>query len=164
MNYLAAHQRAAQRYNGEISSLVVAFRSGGKSFLYKERIEQYKGKVMRDEEQSVRFPLSDEGDSRVFSGSCRHFIRFAGGNRDVEITPDDSSELDRLVKESKALEIDSAQQLGVLATNFEELFTKISESHKSDPFAGDEIGPPFQLAILPAGTDQWITSFAQPCP
>jgi hypothetical protein len=105
MNYLAAHQRAAQRYNGEISSLVVAFRSGGKSFLYKERIERYKGKVMRDEEQSVRFPLSDEGDARVFSGSCRHFIRFAGGNRDVEITPDDSSELDRLVKESKALRL-----------------------------------------------------------
>ena len=61
MNYLAAHQRAAQRYNGEISSLVVAFRSGGKSFLYKERIEQYKGKVMRDEEQSVRFPLPMKG-------------------------------------------------------------------------------------------------------
>jgi hypothetical protein len=58
-------------------------------------------------------------------GSCRHFIRFAGGNRDVEITPDDSSDLDRLVKESKALEITSAQQLGVLATNFEELFTKL---------------------------------------
>jgi hypothetical protein len=165
MNYLAAHPHAARRsHDGEISSLVVAFRSEGKSFVYKERIGRYEGKVERDEVQSVRWPLRDEMAAKLYSGSCRGFIRLNGGEPDVEITPNESAALERLGNESAALQITSAQQLGNLATRFEELFTQLSKSHKSDPLAGDEIGPPFQSAILPEGTNQWTVNFSSPCP
>jgi hypothetical protein len=163
MNYLAVRPNRVRRPDGEVSSLVVAFRSGGKSFFYKERIQQHEGKVSRDEFQSIRWPLHDEGSARLYSGSCRAFIRF-NNVRDVEITPGESSAMDRLVEESGALQITSAQRLGFVANRLEALSAQISQSHKSDPRAGDDIGPPFQSAILSEGTSQWIVNFSSPCP
>jgi hypothetical protein len=160
MRYLATHP--IQHGNGEIASLVVGFRAGGKSHVFRERIAKYDGKIVRDDEESVRWVLNDGGASRLYTGSCRNFIPI-DGHRPIEITRSESNALDGLGDESSNPQITSADQLGDLAIRFEELFSQISKNHATTPNSGDEIGPPFQLAVLPADSSEWITSFRDPC-
>jgi hypothetical protein len=160
IRYLATHP--IQHSNGEIASLIVGFRTGGRSHVFKERIAKYDGKVMRDDEQSIRWTLNDDGASRLYSGSCRNFIA-VNGHRPVEITTSELTALDGLGDKSRGPQITSAEQLGDMAMRFEQLFSQISRNHDSEPNSGDEIGPPFQLATLSAGSGRWITTFKEPC-
>jgi hypothetical protein len=160
MNYLAIHP--ILQGDGEIASITVVFRSNDRSFVYKERIVEHEGKVIRDEGQSVRWRLPENGSARLYSGSCRNFIK-VGGQRVVQLTPSESFSLDDLGKISNSIQIASAVQLGELGLRFERLFTELTKSHATDPGTGDDVGPPFQLAILPDGSKKWTTTFSSPC-
>jgi len=160
MSYLSVHPM--RHDDGEIASIIVIFRSSGRSFAYKERIVEHEGKVMRDDGQSVRWILSDNESARLYSGSCRNFVK-VGGQRAVQLTPSESVSLGDLGNMSRSTQIDSAVQLGELALRFEHLFTELTKSHATDPGAGDDVGPPFQLAILPVGSEKWTTTFSGPC-
>jgi hypothetical protein len=163
MNYLAAHPKSIQKNEGEIASLVVAFRFDGKPFFYKERISKYQGKVVRDDGQSVRWALSDQGAGLLYSGSCRNFIR-VDGQRTIEVTPSEALSLQKLGEEARSAKISTASDLGAIALKLEKRLTDINKSHATDPNIGDDIGPPFQLATLPENSSRWTTTFQNPCP
>jgi hypothetical protein len=131
MHFLAAHLKSNEHRDGEIASLAVAFRTGGKSFFYKERIARYEGKVVRDDEQSVRWPLVNGGSAILYSGSCRNFIG-VGGQRAVEITTSESSALENIARQIHGSQINSARQLGDLAMSLEQVLSTISKDHASD--------------------------------
>jgi len=160
MNYLAIHP--IRREDGEIASIIVVFRSHDRSFAYKERIVEHEGKVIRDDGQSVRWTLPEKGFARLYSGSCRNFIK-GGGQRVVQLTQSESVSLDNIGNLSGSIQITSAEQLGELALRFEHLFTALTKSHATDPATGDDVGPPFQLATLPEGSEKWTTTFSSPC-
>jgi hypothetical protein len=161
MTYLASHPSSS--WNGEVASLLVAFRSDGKAFVYKERISGEGRKVFRDGPQSVRLELSNDGSDRLYSGSCRNFLKLGNGHRGIELSVFELDALNKLGTESKGMQITSAAKLGDLAMRYEALLTDISKAHASDPQVGDDIGPPFQLATLGTSSSRWSTRFSAPC-
>lgn len=163
LDFLAANEKNSNFPKGEIASLTVAFASNEKLYFYKERIISFRGHPIRDDGQSVRWSLSKNRAARLLSGSCRNFIR-VGGERAVEVSPSESQALDELFRQSRSIQINSANQLGDLANRFEDLLSNISKAHSSDPNIGDEIGPPFQKAIFSSASNNWTTTFSDPCP
>ncbi len=163
INYLTTHPKAIQREEGEVASLIVSFKSGGKSHFYKERIgTSSNGEVLRDPGGSLRIALEDNKYFSNFSGSCRDLAedegKYSGG-----ITPQVSAILRNLSGELY-FRIASINDLVGLAMKFEEELAHISKNHRSARNMGDIIGPPFQSVTLSPDSNRWVPHFKSPCP
>ncbi len=162
INFSVRNPKAIQSNDGEVASLIVAFKSNGTPYFFRERIVRYRGEVIRDDADSIRQPLEAVHSTIFYSGSCRNFVA-VHGHRTVEVTDSEAASLSRIGIEARSGDISSAQHLGDIAMKLELQLSKINKEHASDIVALDDIGPPYQQAILPKDSTEWITKFTDPC-
>jgi hypothetical protein len=147
--------------DSEIATLIIAFRSKSLSYFYKEVIAPENGKPKRNESDSSRELLSNDDGILAYSGVCRNFVGVHGGRRAIQITPAEEEPITRI---SDAMgSVKSSEQLGDLAKQLNEAFVAINQNHP-DHIVGVEIGPPFQVATMEAGSNQWVLKLEPPCP
>ena len=79
--------------DGEIASLLVAFRSDGALHFYRERIISLNHKPQRDDAQSERWNLFDQGAAIAYAGSCRNLISLGGHPAPTPIPPGEKAKL-----------------------------------------------------------------------
>jgi hypothetical protein len=143
---------------GEVASLLVGFRSRGKAYIYRERVQIEKGVLSA---VPARFDVNG-GYAVLYGGSCRNFI-LIDGKRPIQISVEEASRLNHDHDLLNSEKTDSALKLGEVSREYLQAFIDISTKHPSDPRNPTEIGPPIQLATLASNSDHWITPFVDPC-
>jgi hypothetical protein len=153
---------ATLRPNGEIASLFVIFRLGGRSHFYKERIAQYQGSAVRDNLESVRLDLPEIAYVHLTSGSCRSFVKVNGWPPTIKPTDSEKETLEKLANDMLAPNI-TAEQLNKSVLLYEENFATLSNNHAVSDEEKDQIGPPYQIARFSDEESAWLTNFKDPC-
>jgi hypothetical protein len=163
LTFLKKHPQLVPQEEREIASLVVGFNVGKTNQIFRERVVSRKGKAERDENDSPRQSIPRGASAFMYAGSCRDYIA-VNGQRGIQIAQADLDHLNKLAMDMRsAAIISSAQQLGDLLRNYEQVLIDINNRYAASMNI-DNIGPPIQLATLPFGSDRWVTSFAEPCP
>jgi hypothetical protein len=163
LEYLTGHPQIARlQKEGEIASLVVGFNVGSINHIFRERVIAHEGRALRDESESLRHAVPPQGDDLVYAGSCRNYIGVHGVHG-IQISESEMNHLNKLADYMKSTRVNSAQQLGMMAVEYEQALISINRNNVKNPANIDAIGPPIQLATLPLGSNEWTVSFVAPC-
>lgn len=149
--------------DGLVSLLFVAYRTGGHTYVALEEVDSLNHKP-RLSAKSVRVLLQPDGFLIQNFGVCDDFLRIDNLKMHGSISRSESEQIERLllIAASSTL-IHSSPELGNSALSVEKSLVDITKKYGDKTGEKIEVGPPYQLATLEAGSEQWVTKFEPPC-
>lgn len=149
--------------DGLVSLLFVAYRTGGHTYVALEEVDSLNHKPHLSA-KSVRVLLQPDGFLIQNFGVCDDFLRIDNLKMHGSISRSESEQIERLllIAASSTL-IHSSPELGNSALSVEKSLVDITKKYGEKTGEKIEVGPPYQLATLEAGSEQWVTKFEPPC-
>lgn len=149
--------------DGLVSLLFVAYRVEGHTYVALEEVDSLNHKP-RLSTKSVRVLLHPDDFLIQNFGVCDDFLQIDNLKMHGSMSHPDSEQLERLLLMAASTNVvHSSSELGNFALSVEKSLVDITKKYGDKTGEKIEVGPPYQLATLEAGSEQWVTKFEPPC-